>query len=163
MVDDYYISKTPVELPTFLFNGNYRSPSFAFQHQHLSSFSAVLYLVTKVKFYKMIFRFNLFNLPIDHLHKLISPLSIEFIRMELRLHYVCIPMYCDTFASGLLFNETTRKVWIKLLPSHNVAITTIGRLGLKWLPTVSWKVGEMKIFAFSYHSLGRGVAAYTYF
>ena len=36
IVDDYHISKTPVELPTFLFSGNYRSPSFAFQHQHLS-------------------------------------------------------------------------------------------------------------------------------
>ena len=36
LVDDYHISKTPVELPTFLFNGNYRSPSFDFQHQHLS-------------------------------------------------------------------------------------------------------------------------------
>ena len=32
-----------------------------------------LYFVTTVKFFKMIFRFNL---PIDHLHKLISPLSI---------------------------------------------------------------------------------------
>ena len=63
-----------------------------------------------VKFYKTIFRFNLFNLPRDHLHKLISPLSIEFIRMELRLHYVCIPMYCDCH-------------WF------NVAITTTGRLG----------------------------------
>ena len=28
--------KTPVELPTFLFSGNYRSPSFAFQPQHFS-------------------------------------------------------------------------------------------------------------------------------
>ena len=25
--------------------------------------------------------------------------------MELRLHYVFIPMYCDIFASGLLFTE----------------------------------------------------------
>ena len=34
-------------------------------------------------------------MPIDHLHKLISPLSIEFIRMELRLHYVywCILIF----------------------------------------------------------------------
>ena len=63
LVDDYHISKTPVELLTFLFNGNYRSPSFAFQHQHLSQFSDVHYLVTTVKFYKTIFRFNLFNLP----------------------------------------------------------------------------------------------------
>ena len=31
----------------------------------------------------------------DHLHELISPLSIQFMRMELRLHYVFIPMYCD--------------------------------------------------------------------
>ena len=49
----------------------HRCPSFAFQHQHLSSFSAVLYLVTTVKFYKTIFRFNLFNLPIDDLLRLI--------------------------------------------------------------------------------------------
>ena len=26
-----------------------------------------------VKFYKTIYRFTLFNLPVDHLHKLISP------------------------------------------------------------------------------------------
>ena len=44
--------------------------------------------MTTVKFYKTIISFNLFNLPIDHLHKLISPLSIEFIGMELRLQYV---------------------------------------------------------------------------
>ena len=49
-------------------------------------FSAVL--MTTVKFYKMIFRFNLFNLPVYHFRKLISPLSIGFIRMELRLQYV---------------------------------------------------------------------------
>ena len=36
LVNDYHISKTPVELPTFLFSGNYSSPRFAFQHQHLS-------------------------------------------------------------------------------------------------------------------------------
>ena len=161
MVDDYYVSKTPIELPTFLFSSNYRSSSFAFQHQHLSSFSLVIYLVTTVKFYKTIFRFDLFNFPIDHLHKLISPLSIEFIRMELRLHYVCIPMYCDIFANGLLFTKTTKNIWIKLLPSQNVAITTIGRLDLRWLPTVSSKVGEMKIFAFSYRFLRRGVACYS--
>ena len=65
--------------------------------------------MTTVKLYKTIFRFNLFNLPIDH-RKLISSLSIEFIRMELRLQYVCILMYCDIFASGLLFTETTKKV-----------------------------------------------------
>ena len=58
----YHISKTPVELPTFLFSSNYRSPRFAFQYQHLSSFSAVL--MATVKFYKTIFRFTLFNLPI---------------------------------------------------------------------------------------------------
>ena len=45
---------------------------------------------------------------------LISPLSIEFI-MELRLQYVCILTYCDIFASGLLFTETTKKVSIKLI------------------------------------------------
>ena len=95
LVDDYHISKTPVELPTFLFNGNYRSPNFAFQHQHLSQFSDVHYLVTTVKFFKTIFRLNLFNLPIDHLHKLISPLPIEFIRMKLRLMYLyqCIVIF----------------------------------------------------------------------
>ena len=48
-----------------------------------------------VKFYKTIFRFTLFNLPIDHLHKLISPFSIEFIRMELRLQYVSMMMHCE--------------------------------------------------------------------
>ena len=36
--------------------------------------------MTTVILYKTIFRFHLFNLPIDH-RKLISPLSIEFIRM----------------------------------------------------------------------------------
>ena len=30
------------ELPSFLFSGNYTSPSIAFEHQHLSSFPAVL-------------------------------------------------------------------------------------------------------------------------
>ena len=50
--------------------------------------------------------------------------------------------------------------WFELI---NVAITTTGRLGLRWLPTVSRKVGEMQLFEFSNHSLGRGVAAYTYF
>ena len=70
-----------------------------------------------VKYYKMFIKFTctLFNLPIDHLHKLISYLSIEFIRMELRMHCVCILMYCDIFASGLLFTETTTMVWIKLI------------------------------------------------
>ena len=93
-----------------------------------------------------------------HLHKLISPLSIEFISMELRLHYVCIPIYCDIFASGLLLiTETTKRFELN---KFNVAITTTGRLGLRWLPTVSWR---MQIFAFSNRSLGRGVAAYTYF
>ena len=113
-----------------------------------------------IRLYKTIFRFNLFNLPIDHLHKLISPLSIQFIRMELRLHYVCIPMYCDIFASGLLFTEITKRFELNWF---NVAITATGRLGLRWLPTVSWKVGKIQIFAFSNRSLGRGVAAYTYF
>ena len=112
LVDDYHIYRKH-QLNCL---HNYRSPSFAFLHQHLSSFSAVFYLVTTVKFYKTIFRFNLFNLPIDHLHKLISPLSIEFVRIELSIHYVCIPMYCDIFASGLLLiTETTKKLWIKLI------------------------------------------------
>ena len=83
---------------------------------------------------------------LDHLHKLISPLSIEFVRMELRLHYICMPMYCDIFASGL-FTETTKMFELNWF---NVAITRLDlRLGLRWLPTVSWKVGEMQIFAFS--------------
>ena len=97
-------------------SGNYRSPSFAFQHQHLSQFSDVHYLVTTIKFFKLIFRLNLFHLPIDHLHKLFSPLPIEFIRMELRLiMYLYQCTYCDFFASGLLFTEITKKVWIKLI------------------------------------------------
>ena len=45
--------------------------------------------------------------------------------------------------------------WFELI-WFNVAITTTGRLGLRWLPTVSWKVGKMQIFAFSNRSLGRG-------
>ena len=56
-----------------------------------------------VKFYKTICRSTSFNLAIDHLHKLISRFSIEFI-MELRLQYVS---------------------------KRNVPIATIGRLGLR--------------------------------
>ena len=106
--------------------------------------------MTTVKFYKTIFRFHLFDSPIDHFHKLISPLSIEFI-MALRLQYVCILMYCDILASGPLFTETTKRIELNWF---NVAITTTRSLGLKWLPTVSWKVGRMEIFAFSNRSLG---------
>ena len=47
------------------------------------------------KFYKTIFVFTLFNLPIDHLHKIISPFSIEFIRMGLMLQYVSMMMHCE--------------------------------------------------------------------
>ena len=43
---------------------------------------------------------------------------------------ICIPMYCDIFVSGLLFTETPKKVWIKLI---NVAITTG-----KWLKVASY-------------------------
>ena len=65
--------------------------------------------MTTVKFYKTIFRFYSFNSSIDNLHKLISPLSIEFKKMGLRLQYVCILMYYDTvLASGLLFTKTTK-------------------------------------------------------
>ena len=78
LVHDYHISKTQVELPTFLFSGKYRSPRFASQNQHLSSFSAVP--TATVKFYKTFFRFILFNLLIDHLYESISPFSIEFIK-----------------------------------------------------------------------------------
>ena len=37
-----------------------------------------------VKYYKMFIKFTctLFNLPIDHLHKLTSHFSIEFMKME---------------------------------------------------------------------------------
>ena len=56
----------------------------------------------------------------------------------------------------------------------SIVIITTERLDLRWLPTVSWKVGEMQMFAFSNLSLGyfrkeknpwngRGVAAYAYF
>ena len=106
LVDDYRIAKTPVELPTFLFNGNYRSPSFAFQHQHLSQFSAVHYLVTTVKFFKTIFRLNVFNLPIDHLHKLIV-LQVDYCLLK----------------SPKMFE----------LNWFNVAITTTGRLSYCFL------------------------------
>ena len=64
---------------------------------------------------------------------------------------MCIIMYCDIFASGILFTET-RKMFE--LNWFNVAIATTGRLDLRWLSTVSWKVGEMQISAFSKHSLG---------
>ena len=58
-----------------------------------------------VKFYKTICRFILSNLPIEHLHKLISPFLIEFIRMELRLQYVSIMMHCELSFTG------TRKIF----------------------------------------------------
>ena len=100
------------------------------------------------------FRFNLFNLPIDHLHKLISPLSIEFIRMTLRLHYVCIAMYCDIFASGLLFTETTKKVWIKLIQCcHNNHWKT-------WIKVASYfleKWGKCKYLHSQIVPLGEGL------
>ena len=94
--------------------------------------------MTTVEFYKTIFRFNLFNLPID-LHKLISPLSIEFIRTESRLHYVCISIYCDFLQVDYCLLKTQK--WFEL-NWFNVAIATTGRLGLRWLPTVSWKVHQ---------------------
>ena len=64
---------------------------------------------------------------------------------------MCIIMYCDIFASGMLFTETKKMFELNWF---NAAIATTGRLGLRWLPTVSWKVGEMQIFAFSKRSLG---------
>ena len=74
----------------------------------------------------MIFRFNLFNLPVDHLPELISSLSIEFIRMELRLQCV----YTDTYFVIFLQVEycllkPQKRFELKLF---NVAITTTGRL-----------------------------------
>ena len=59
-----------------------------------------------VKFYKTIFRFTLFNnLPN------IRPLAqIKNKRKELRLQYVCIKLYCDIFASGILFIETRKNL-----------------------------------------------------
>ena len=39
-------------------------------------------------------------LYIDHLHKLISPFSIEFIRMELRLQYVSIMIHYEISFTG---------------------------------------------------------------
>ena len=65
------------------------------------------------------------------------------------------------FASGLLFTEITKRFELNW---SNVAITTTARLGLRWLPTVSWKVVKMQIFAFSKSfPWARGVDAYTYF
>ena len=89
-----------------------------------------------VKFYKTIFRFNLFNLPINH-HKLITPLSKEFIRMELRLQWLCIRCIVIFLKVHYCLLNTKRFE----LNWFNVAVTTTGRLGLRWLPTVSWKVG----------------------
>ena len=69
------------------------------------------------------------------------------------LQCVCIIMYCDIFASGILFTETRKKYELNWF---NVAmqVATTGKLGLRWLPTVSWKVWGMQIFAFSKRSLG---------
>ena len=64
---------------------------------------------------------------------------------------MCIIMYCDIFTSGILFTETKKMFELNWF---NAAIATTGRLGLRWLPTVSWKVGEMQIFTFSKRSLG---------
>ena len=124
-----------------LFNGNYRSPSFAFQHQHFSQFWDVHYLVTTVKFFKTISSSNKIH------------------QDGVEANYVFIPMYCDFLQVEYCLLKSPK--WFELI-SFNVGITTAGRLGLKWLP-VSWKVGKMQIFAFSNCSLGRGVAAYTYF
>ena len=62
------------------------------------NFQLFLFMAT-VKFYKTICRFTFFNLPIDH-YKLISPFSIEFIRMQLRLQYVSIMMHCELSFTG---------------------------------------------------------------
>ena len=61
--------------------------------------------MTTVKLYKTIFRFNLFNLPINH-HKLIMD-GVE-------ATVIVYTMYCDIFESALLFTEY-KKVWIKLI------------------------------------------------
>ena len=47
------------------------------------------------------------------MHKLISPLSIEFIRMELRLHYASILMYCDFLDYSLL--KAQKRFELKLI------------------------------------------------
>ena len=76
--------------------------------------------MTNVQLYKTIFGFNylIFIFRIEHLHKLISPLSKSFIRMEFRRQYVCIEMHCDI--CGLLFTETTKKGSFKfILCWHN--------------------------------------------
>ena len=74
MVNDYHISKTPVELPTFLFSGNYRSPiQGLLLNINIWVNFQLFYQLPTVKFYKTIFRFTLFNLHVDHLHiKLIT-------------------------------------------------------------------------------------------
>ena len=62
----------------------------AFLYQHLST---TVFMAT-VECCKTICRFTLFNLTIDHLHKLVSPFSTESIRLDLRLQYVSIIMHC---------------------------------------------------------------------
>ena len=44
LVDDYHISKTQVELPTFLFNGNYRSPILLFNINIIVNFQLFIIL-----------------------------------------------------------------------------------------------------------------------
>ena len=72
--------------------------------------------------------------------------------MELRLHYVCILMHCDIFASGLFFTETTKRFQLNLF---NVAITTT-------LPTVSWKVGNANICILKSFPWARGCCVHVF-
>ena len=68
MVNDYHISKTPVELPTFLFSGNYRSPiQGLLLNINIWVNFQLFYQLPTVKLYKTIFRFTLFNLHVDHM------------------------------------------------------------------------------------------------
>ena len=89
----YHISKTPVKLLTLLFTSvaMIDLPVLLYDINIWVNFH--LFLWQQSNFIKRLFRFTLFNLSIDHLHKLISPFSIEVIIMELRLHYVGISWY----------------------------------------------------------------------
>ena len=116
LVNDYHISKTPVvELPTVLFSSNTELFNTFIKHIHdsvdvhvilildlqgllfnISAFTSHYIfelLWQQWNFIKWIFRFILFNLSIDDLHKSISLFWIEFKRMELRL---CIVMHLWT-------------------------------------------------------------------
>ena len=134
--------------------------------QHLSyiTFSAVL--MTTVKLYKTIFRFNL---PVDH-RKFISPLSTEFIIMELRLQCVCVYWCIVIF---LQVDYCLLKPQKRLeLNWFNVTITATGILdkvaSYCFLETVSCKYSNSQIVPLDISEKknlwkGQGVAAYAYF